>query len=66
MKNLPALSRYKRRGVFVEIISNKCEGFMKDIPDDYFVYDFKTNIIGQNTKEEYCLESSYKSSKNRL
>ena len=23
---------------------------------DYFVYDFKTNtLIGQNTKEEYCL-----------
>ena len=29
---------------------------MKDIPDDYFVYNFKLNtLIGQNTKEEYCL-----------
>ena len=52
------ISGINERGVFVEIISNKCEGFvrMKDIPDDYFVYDFKTNtLIGQNTKEEYCL-----------
>ena len=52
------VSGISERGVFVEIISNKCEGFvrMKDIPDDYFVYDFKTNtLIGQNTKEEYCL-----------
>ena len=52
------VSGINERGVFVEIISNKCEGFvrMKDIPDDYFVYDFKTNtLIGQNTKEEYCL-----------
>ena len=37
---------------------------MKDIPDDYFVYDFKTStLIGQNTKEEYCLDMFYKSSK---
>ena len=52
------ISGINERGVFVEITSNKCEGFvrMKDIPDDYFVYDFKTNtLIGQNTKEEYCL-----------
>ena len=57
-KFLGIVSGINERGVFVEIVSNKCEGFvrMKDIPDDYFVYDFKTNtLIGQNTKEEYCL-----------
>ena len=57
-KFLGIVSGINERGVFVEIVSNKCEGFvqMKDIPDDYFVYDFKTNtLMGQNTKEEYCL-----------
>ena len=52
------VSGINERGVFVEVISNKCEGFvrMKDIPYDYFVYNYKTNsLIGQNTKEEYCL-----------
>ena len=52
------VSGINERGVFVEIISNKCEGFVrtKDIPFDYFVFDFKSNsLIGQNTKEEYCL-----------
>ena len=52
------VSGINERGVFVEVISNKCEGFvrMKDIPHDYFVYNYKTNsLIGQNTKEEYCL-----------
>ncbi len=52
------VSGINERGVFVEVISNKCEGFvrMKDIPYDYFVYNYKKNsLIGQNTKEEYCL-----------
>mgnify|MGYP001219419071 FL=1 len=52
------VSGISERGVFVEVISNKCEGFvrMKDIPYDFFVYNYKTNsLIGQNTKEEYCL-----------
>ncbi len=52
------VSGINERGVFVEVVSNKCEGFvrMKDIPHDYFVYNYKTNsLIGQNTKEEYCL-----------
>ena len=52
------VSGINERGVFVEVISNKCEGFvrMKDIPYDFFVYNYKTNsLIGQNTKEEYCL-----------
>ena len=57
-KFVGSVSGIHERGVFVEIISNKCEGFvrMKDIPFDYFVYDFKSNsLIGQNTKEEYYL-----------
>ena len=52
------VSGINERGVFVELISNKCEGFVriKDIPHDYFVYNYKTtSLIGQNTKEEYCL-----------
>jgi len=46
------------RGVFVEIKENKCEGLvrMKDIPDDYFVYDSKNlKAVGQHTHEEYSL-----------
>ena len=46
------------RGVFVEIKENKCEGLvrMKDIPNDYFIYDSKNlKAIGQHTHEEYSL-----------
>tara|TARA_E500000081_G_scaffold41558_1_gene45189 strand:+ start:66 stop:2159 length:2094 start_codon:yes stop_codon:yes gene_type:complete len=46
------------RGVFVEIKENKCEGLvrMKDIPNDYFVYDSKNlKAVGQHTHEEYSL-----------
>ena len=46
------------RGVFVEIKGNKCEGLvrMKDIPNDYFVYDAKNlRAVGQHTHEEYSL-----------
>ena len=42
----------------VEIKNNKCEGFvrMKDIPNDFFDFNRKTNtVIGQNTLEEYSL-----------
>ena len=52
------VSGINERGVFVEVISNKCEGFvrMKDIPYDYFVYNHRSNtLLGQNTKEEYSL-----------
>ena len=52
------VSGINERGVFVEVISNKCEGFvrMKDIPFDYFVYNHRSNtLLGQNTKEEYSL-----------
>ena len=46
------------RGVFVEIKDNKCEGLvrMKDIPNDYFIYDSKNlKAVGQHTHEEYSL-----------
>ena len=52
------VSGINERGVFVEVISNKCEGFvrMKDIPNDFFDFNRKTNTInGQNTLEEYSL-----------
>ena len=50
------ISGMNERGVFVEINDSKCEGLvkMKDIPNDYFVYDHKNNkVVGQNTHEEY-------------
>ena len=52
------VSGVNERGLFVEIKSSKCEGLvrMKDIPNDYFVYDHKNLcVVGQNTHEEYCL-----------
>jgi len=50
------VSGMNERGIFVEIKENKCEGLvrMKDIPNDYFVYDHKNNkVVGQSTHEEY-------------
>ena len=52
------VSGMNERGIFVEIKENKCEGLvrMRDIPNDYFVYDQKNNkVTGQNTHEEYSL-----------
>ena len=52
------VSGMNERGVFVEIKANKCEGLvrMRDIPNDYFVYDHKTmSVVGQNSYEEYSL-----------
>ena len=52
------VSGLNERGVFVEIKENKCEGLvrMKDIPNDYFIYDQRnTCVVGQHTHEEYCL-----------
>ena len=47
-----------QRGVFVEIKGSKCEGLvrMKDIPNDYYVYDAKNlRAVGQHTQEEYSI-----------
>lgn len=40
-------------GIYVEIISNKCEGMVRirDIKDDYYIYDeSQVAIVGQATK----------------
>jgi ribonuclease R len=52
------VSGLNERGLFVEIKENKCEGLvrMKDIPNDYFIYDQRnTCVVGLHTHEEYCL-----------
>lgn len=46
------------RGIYVEIIENKCEGMVKisEIKGDYFVYDEKTHsLVGERTKTAYQL-----------
>ncbi len=45
-------------GMFVEIVSNKCEGLvrLRDIDGDYFIYDQKNmSIVGQRTRKTYSL-----------
>jgi len=45
-------------GIYVEIISNKCEGMvrLRDISDDHYVFDeSQFAIIGKNTKNMYQL-----------
>ena len=45
-------------GIYVEIISNKCEGMvrMRDIKDDHYDFDEKQfAIIGRNSKKMYQL-----------
>jgi len=45
-------------GIYVEIISNKCEGMVRtrDIQDDYYEFDADTfSIIGKKTKNVYQL-----------
>jgi ribonuclease R len=55
------ISGMNERGVFVEINDSKCEGMvrMKDIPNDFYNFDKRTNIVvGQNTLQEYVLGDS--------
>ena len=45
-------------GVYVEIISNKCEGMIRirDIRSDYYIFDEQQfAIVGQSTKKMYQL-----------
>lgn len=45
-------------GIYVEIISNKCEGMIRirDIKGDYFMFDEREYaIIGERTKKKYTL-----------
>ncbi|MEL0274299.1 MAG: ribonuclease R [Flavobacteriaceae bacterium] len=46
------------RGIYVEIIENKCEGMVriKDVPGDYFFFDERNHaLIGEKTKKIYQL-----------
>lgn len=52
------ISGVTERGIYVEIIENKCEGLIKisDIKGDYFIYDEQTHsLIGERTKKVYQL-----------
>ena len=47
-----------QRGVFVEVIENKCEGLVKakDLPGDFYVYDLKNHMFqGERTGRKYQL-----------
>ena len=46
------------RGIYVEIVENKCEGFIKikELKGDYFIYDENTHsLIGERSKKSYQL-----------
>ena len=46
------------RGIYVEIIENKCEGMVriKDVPGDYYFFDDRNHaLIGERTKKIYQL-----------
>ena len=53
-----SISGVTERGVFIELVNSKCEGFIRiqDLPDDYFFYDAaQLKMVGQQTKKEYQL-----------
>ncbi|WP_299212901.1 ribonuclease R [uncultured Aquimarina sp.] len=55
---LGVISGVTEWGIYVEIISNKCEGMirLKDISDDHYVFDQdEYAVIGQNSKKVYQL-----------
>ena len=46
------------RGLYVEIIENKCEGMVriKDVPGDYYFFDEKNHaLVGERTNKIYQL-----------
>ena len=46
------------RGIYVEIIENKCEGLVKisEIKGDYFIYDEQSHsLVGEKTQKNYQL-----------
>jgi VacB/RNase II family 3'-5' exoribonuclease len=52
------ISGITERGIFVEAVENKCEGFIriKDVPGDYFNFlENEMLLLGRHTKEEYRL-----------
>jgi len=55
---LGVISGVTEWGIYVEIISNKCEGMvrLRDIKDDHYEFDKETySIIGQRTKNQITL-----------
>ena len=47
-----------QRGVFVEVVENKCEGLVKakDLPGDYYTYDLKNHMFqGERAGKTYQL-----------
>ena len=53
-----SISGVTDRGVFIELVESKCEGFVRiqDLPDDYYYYNAaQLKMIGQQTKKEYQL-----------
>ncbi len=55
---LGVISGVTEWGIYVEIVSNKCEGMirLKDISDDHYIFDQdEYAIIGQRTKKVYQL-----------
>ena len=46
------------RGIYVEIIENKCEGLVKisEIKGDYFIFDDQSHrLVGERTNKTYQL-----------
>jgi ribonuclease R len=55
---LGVISGVTEWGIYVEIISNKCEGMVRlqDLKDDHYIFDKdEFAVIGQNTKNVYQL-----------
>ena len=55
---LGVISGVTDRGLYVEIIENKCEGMVriKDVPGDYYFYDQRNlALVGERTKKIYQL-----------
>jgi ribonuclease R/exosome complex exonuclease DIS3/RRP44 len=55
------ISGVTERGMYVELVANKCEGMVKisEIKGDYFVYDEQSHsLIGDRTKRIYQLGDS--------
>ena len=52
------ISGVTERGIYVEIIENKCEGMirLKDMKGDFYIYNIENHSIsGRNTKQNYQL-----------
>ena len=56
-----SISGVTERGVFIELVVSKCEGFVRiqDLPGDYYYYDAaQLKMTGQQSKKEYQLGDS--------